>query len=326
MSTRLVEIRNVVLVTLASAAAAVLVPVLPFVGLPIAGFGLGWLTFRYGTRWSVPVVFVATGLAVLVYMDPVIAVLAGPALLACGPLAALGLRYVGGLRTLAVVTLIVLVALLVFDAAVVLSQGQTIGQERRAEAAQMRKIAVASAKGASPADARRVGAVADQVAGIWPKVWPAYYLYLAAASALGAVWSVSRAAAGSEVEVRGLPRLGALDVSAHFLWPTIAGFAALAYAAWRGEPLGWVGAMGVLLLLSVRPVLFMQGLAVAAAAYDRLGTGRLGRAAGYTVLTGLELLFVPSVSVLGLIDLLANFRKIPRAGDEPPAKKSEIGG
>jgi uncharacterized protein YybS (DUF2232 family) len=63
----------------------------------------------------------------------------------------------------------------------------------------------------------------------------------------------------------------------------------------------------------VRPALALQGLAVFAALYRRISVGRVMRIIGF-VLLGLTEVLVPSVSVLGLVDLFLNLRKFPRAG------------
>ena len=49
------------------------------------------------------------------------------------------------------------------------------------------------------------------------------------------------------------------------------------------------------------------------ALYRKAKVGRLGRAVGFTLLTVSEVV-IPSVSVVGLLDLFVNLRKLPRSG------------
>lgn len=325
MSDRAADIRDVTLVGLSSIAAAAVTPLLPFVGLPLAALGLSWLTYRHGwIAGSIAAVLAAVAGA-LVFEEPVLVVLLAPALLAVGPMAAVAMRRMSALRAVMFVTLVVFAALIAYDAAAATEMGRTIAAQRRVEGELIRKAAVASAKGSPPADVSKIEVVAAEVSGLWTRVWPAYYAYIAGLSAGLSILAVTWAARRRDVRVNALPKLAQLDVSGHFVWPVIVGLAASAYAIWTGEPNGWAGTLGANLLLIVRPVLALQGIAVFAHLYDRAGLGKLGRAVGYTLLVLTEAM-IPSVSVLGLIDLLRNFRKLGRDGAEPLAEKSDIGG
>jgi uncharacterized protein YybS (DUF2232 family) len=68
----------------------------------------------------------------------------------------------------------------------------------------------------------------------------------------------------------------------------------------------------------VRPLLFLQGAALFATLYRKAGAGRVNRAIGLALLLLTET-FVPSVSILGVVDLFANLRKLPRAGGGAPS-------
>jgi hypothetical protein len=63
-------------------------------------------------------------------------------------------------------------------------------------------------------------------------------------------------------------------------------------------------------------VLVAQGLGDFAALYRRLGLGRIARGIGYASLFLAESI-VPSTSVLGLVDLFFNLRKLARGGPTP---------
>jgi hypothetical protein len=69
----------------------------------------------------------------------------------------------------------------------------------------------------------------------------------------------------------------------------------------------------------VRPLLFLQGVAVFASLYRRMGAGKIAKTVGLVLLTLTELLIpFPSVSVVGLADLFANLRRLPRGHEAVP--------
>jgi uncharacterized protein YybS (DUF2232 family) len=84
---------------------------------------------------------------------------------------------------------------------------------------------------------------------------------------------------------------------------------------WSQAP-SWLLLTGDNVLRIVRSLLFIQGVAVFAALYRKMKAGRVTKVIGF-VLLALTELFVPSVSVVGAVDLFANLRKIPRAGTQP---------
>jgi uncharacterized protein YybS (DUF2232 family) len=85
---------------------------------------------------------------------------------------------------------------------------------------------------------------------------------------------------------------------------------------WNQAP-AIVESIGTNALMFVRPFLFLQGAAVFAALYQKMGTGRLMRTIGLVLLALMDT-FIPSVSVLGIADVFANLRKLPRAGGGVP--------
>jgi len=92
------DMRNAVLLSVATIAAGFVVPVFPFVGIPLAGFALGWIAYRFGTWSSVAAALSASALVavfgptVLPGLLPLDALYVAVALLAAGPAAALALR------------------------------------------------------------------------------------------------------------------------------------------------------------------------------------------------------------------------------------------
>jgi uncharacterized protein YybS (DUF2232 family) len=165
----------------------------------------------------------------------------------------------------------------------------------------------------SGTDAKTVSVLADQVSQMWLMLWPVLYLYVAGLAAVLTVPVVSRLGRALGEPVSVLPPLTELDLSPHLVWPAIAGLALLAVAAASHQPTGWAQAAGLSLLFAVRPALFFQGLGDFAALYRKAGVGRVGRGFGFAFLAFSEFA-VPSVSIVGLADLFANLRKLPRGG------------
>jgi hypothetical protein len=215
------------------------------------------------------------------------------------------------------VTLLVLAAAVALDVSVAGLDGKSFAEERRVESAAMRELVVQSAARSGSADPAAALEIADQVARGWLTLWPSLYLYVAGLTAVLAVPAVSRAGRVLGREVRVLPPLPELDFSLHVVWPAIAGLALLAAAVFLRQPEGWMQVVGANMLLIVRPVLFFQGVGDFAALYRKAGVGRVARFLGF-VLLGLSESAVPSVSVVGLVDLFANFRKLPRGGEGAP--------
>lgn len=142
------------------------------------------------------------------------------------------------------------------------------------------------------------------------RLWPVDYFVTALLSAIVAVAVIGWAATRSGTEVNRLPRLDALDLSPHVLWPFIGAFAFLAAGRTMqdGSP---ATTIGLNLLVGTRVLLLAQGLGVVSALYRRLGIGRWARGIGYVLLSLADSL-LPLVSIAGLIDFWANFRKLPR--------------
>jgi hypothetical protein len=315
--------RELPLIALAIVAGAVLAADLPFAGVPLAAGALGWLAYRHGYAAAVGAAILATAASCFVAGSWVVAVLVAPALLAAGPLAAWALTRWPAMWVIVGVTLVVLTASVALDASVAAVEGRTFAEQHRTVSAEMRALVVQSAERSGSADAAAAAEIADQAARVWLTMWPSLYLYVAGLTAVLAVPAVSRAGRVLGREVRALPPLPDLDFSLHVVWPAIAGLALLAAAAYLRQPDGWMQIVGANTLLIVRPVLFFQGVGMFAALYRKAGVGRFARFLGF-VLLGLSESLVPSVSIVGLADLFANFRKLPRAGEGAPAGTAAV--
>jgi hypothetical protein len=301
------DIRNAVLLSVATFAAGLLVPVIPYVGLPLAAFALGWLSYRFGTR---PASLLAIAASVLVaVVGPSLwgisvfdGVFVAVALLAIGPCTAWALRRYSAFTVVGGVTLLIAGAYLVAPIG-----AQTLHYTLVA----WRSISatlVASGGVKDPTTLR-----ANLAAGLTQMQvsWPAMTVYTMGIGVLLSVPLVSRAGRSLEQPVSRYPALADVDLSFHVVWPAIAGLALTAAGTVWGHGQGIVYAIGFNVLMIMRPVLLLQGVAVFAALYRRIGAGRVWRTIGFVLLAFTELV-VPSVSVLGLVDLFFNLRKLPR--------------
>jgi uncharacterized protein YybS (DUF2232 family) len=275
----------------------------------MAGFALGWIAYRFGTRPSIAVALVASAVvAVLgpaaVGIDRLDALFVVVAMLAAGPAAAWALRRYSAYSVVAAGTL---VAAGVYLAAPI--GAQTL-KDSLMLSRQMLDALVAGGSVADPAALKEsVAALLAQMAA----TWPATVVYTIGPGMLLSVPLVSRVGRSLGVEVKRYPALADTDLSFHLVWLAIAGLALLAAVTFWSHAQGTAYAVGLNLLMIVRPALALQGLAVFAALYRRISVGRVMRIIGF-VLLGLTEVLVPSVSVLGLVDLFLNLRKFPRAG------------
>lgn len=312
------QMRDIVLTALATTAGAWLTPSLPALGVPLAAVTLAWFTYRYGARAGVAVSVIATAIASAAFADSVAtaassAVFLLPAMLAAGPGTVWALRRWKVTSTVAALTVVMFVAVVAGLALQTAAAHTTIAAESAASARQMIDQFT---KGVGTRDAaaaiqlkESAATIASEVAALWPA---GMFLSVAVAAAL-AVPTVSFIGRRMGATVATLPPLADLDLSFHLVWPSIAGIALLAVDAFGHGAPSWAGVVGSNLLYVVRPALFLQGLAAFAALYRKVGVGRLGRNFGF-VLLGVAELTVPSVSVVGIADLLFNPRKLPREG------------
>jgi hypothetical protein len=310
---RLLDIRDLVFVVLAGVAGAILAPSLPFVGVPLAAASLGWLALRHGIVPSVIAAVLVSAAAVVPAGGYVTAVFILPAMLSAGPGTAWALARWSTIKVIIGLTVVLLVGAIAFDAAVASTQGTTLLAARATEAAAVRQLVLTSAAQSGNADAKAITQVADQFQSIWVQMWPTLYLYMTGLAAVIAVPTVSRIGRALGKPVSSPPALPELDMSPHIVWPTIAALSLLAVATYLRQPSGWMQVLGANLLLAVRPVLFFQGMGAFAALYRKAGVSRAARGFGYAFLVLTELL-IPSISVVGLVDLFANLRKLPRSG------------
>jgi hypothetical protein len=307
------DIRNAVLLSVATIAAGLLVPVVPYVGLPLAAFSLGWVAYRFGTMPASALAIVASLLVAVVGpsvlgVSPLDAAFVAVALLAAGPGTAWALRRYPALTVVGGVTLLIAGAFLIAP----------IGaQTLRDSLAAWRAIVDAVATSGGVKDTVALRAAAPGMLAQMSLTWTSTTVYTMGIGVLLSVPLVSRAGRALGQAVSRYPVLADVDLSFHLVWPAIAGLALVAAGTVWGKGQGIAYTVGYNTLMIVRPVLFLQGIAVFASLYRRIGAGRVWRTIGF-VLLGLTELVVPSVSVLGMVDLFFNLRKLPRGRGSTP--------
>lgn len=301
------DIRNAALLSVATFAAGLLVPMIPYAGMPLAAFALAWFAYRFGPAAASALAILAS--LPMVVLGPVLlgtvpldAAFVAVALLAVGPGAVWALRRYPAYAVAAGIALVVAIAFMVLP----------IGSQTLTESvAVWREILGAAAKSAAVKDAAALQANIDAVAAQMRLGWASTTVYTMGIGALLSVPVVSRAGRAFGAEVSRYPALPDTDLSFHLVWPTIAGLALLAAGLTWGGATGLLYQIGYNLLMIVRPALFLQGLAVFGALYRRLNAGTVWRVTGYVLLAITELA-IPSLSVLGAVDLFTNIRKVPR--------------
>lgn len=307
------DIRNAALLSVATFAAGFVALAVPYVGLPLAAFALGWITYRFG---AVPATVLALGTAacVAVFGPSVLGTtvadgaFVGVALLAVGPIAAQALRRYPAVNVAAGAALAITLAFLVAP----------IGADTlKISLEAWRQILAGLAASGSVSDPATIRATTVTLLAQMSATWPATTFYTMGIGTAIGVSLTGRAGRSLGVEVRRYGSLADMDLTFHVVWPAIVGLALTAAGSlWHQAP-ALVGTIGENVLMFVRPFLFLQGAAVFASLYRRMGAGRITKTIGLVLLFLTES-FVPSVSVLGVVDLFANLRKLPRPHSAPP--------
>lgn len=301
------DTRNAALLSVAAIAAGFLVPALPYVGIPLAGFALGWIAYRFGPGPSVALAL-ASSVLVAALGPTVIGVARLDALFVAAVLLAVGPGTAWALRRYSAYTVVAVGALVVAGAFLLAPLGAQTLKDSLSTWSRILELLAASGSVADPAALREnTGALLTQM----KASWPATTVYTMGLSVVLSVPLVSRTARSLGAEVNRYPALAETDLTFHLVWPTIAGLGLLAAGTFWGHGQGVAYVVGLNLLMIVRPALVLQGLGVFAGLYRRIGVGKVMRIVGF-VLIGITEMLVPSVSVLGLIDLFLNVRKVAR--------------
>jgi hypothetical protein len=300
------------LMSVATMAAGLLVPGYPYVGMPLAAFALGWVTYRFGPGPAALLAVLAS--AVVGLVGPSLmgtSVLDGlfvaVVLLAIGPVSAILLRRYSASSLAIGIAGITTAAYLV----------SPIGNELLVLSRQLlAELLSSQAAATSVTDPAALKAASDFWLKFVTDTWPASSFYTFGLSTAISIPFIARAARSLGQTARSYGPLADLDLTFHVVWPTILGLGLTAAGTLWPQTPTMVSLIGQNALMIVRPLLFIQGAAVFASLYRRMNAGRLTRAVGLVLLCITEL-FVPSISVLGAVDLFANLRKLARAGTKP---------
>jgi uncharacterized protein YybS (DUF2232 family) len=310
--------RDGVLLSGAVVLGGLVAPVFPAIGFPVAAAGLAGLVYR----GRVTLAAFAAGMTVAfgTFMAPPDAALLAPVFVAL--LFAVGsMQKRSALTNVTLLTAVIAIGSVASAAVFAWLQGTTFLALTQ-ESARSAVAGFARAAGGAGTDGTLFGVdlevLADTMFRLWPVDYFASALIAAVLSVAAAGWAANRTGAA----VKRLPRLDVLDLSPHVIWPFIAAFAFLAAGRVMSDGTG-ATTVGLNLLLGVRLLLLAQGLGVVSALYRRIGLGRVTRGVGYVLLVLADSVF-PIVSMVGLVDFWANFRKLPRE-DSPSAGRLEDG-
>ncbi|MHB9003374.1 MAG: DUF2232 domain-containing protein [Coriobacteriia bacterium] len=292
--------RDAVLLSLACVAGAFIAPILPVMGLPLCAAGLGGLIFRGHRNAAALTAVLATVLSAWIRVADVIAV--GVALAAIAVAA-------GRLRRSDVY-----VNALWFAPVVGAGLGAAEYVSARLEGLSFTQYLVTAGEQTATilGTSESIGGIpVQELTDTMLRLAPSVYLLLGAAVAVPAlvaiVWAANRAGA----VIRQTPELARVDYSLHVLWPVVIGVGFLAAGRFWGGADGIATTIGMNLLIVMRVVLLVQGMALVAAMLKRAGV----RGTGYVA--GMVIAFVVDsatwlVSMFGLSDFWVNFRRMKR--------------
>lgn len=299
---------------LAAIAGAYAALAFPPAGLPLAAAALAWIHVRRGPIAAVALAVLAGGSTVAA--DRVGPLYVTPWLLLAGPAAAAMLKRKRFETVALVLTVAVGAVWAGAIAGVAAAQGTDVASMFREGMQQ------AASQGLLGADAgsEQARQQLEELAATAARVMPSVLAFLAGVTAVASVGAVVAILRRAGAEVRAVPPLAEFDLDPRVVWALIGALVLMAAdkfsGGWRG---GALGVIGENVLLTMRWVLFAQGIAVFAGLYERSKMSRAGRAFGYVALAITEAV-LPLVSLTGLVDIWLNVRKLPRDGrrDAPP--------
>lgn len=288
--------------------ASLLAGPLPFVGIPIGAASLGWLTYRRGPVSAIAVALIAG--AVLFPVDWLTSLSVAAWFLIAGPLTAWLLRRWRMMSvTLVVAALIscVFIGVLWTSAAL---QGETLQGSISRTVDEASELIVKSSVESGRSE-ETVRESIELARGTLVRYWPSGVGIVSGFITIVSVAMVAIVALRSGEHIAAPLSLDRLDLSPHVVWGLIVALALMAVSRFARGGMEVPGVIGENLLLMIRWVFFMQGLAVMAGLYRRAGFRPGARALGF-VLAGVTEALAPVVSLTGLADLWINIRKLPR--------------
>lgn len=293
------DMRDVVLLSVACVAGAMLIPVFPFLGVPMCAAALGGLVYRERPMAAALVAIMATVAGTWLRIGDVVAV--GLAVLGI-LIAAQRLRRTDVYQVALWLGLVLGIGFGGAEYAAVRAQGLTITEYMTEAAKQASAVLGQGAMG---------GVDMETLTKTMVQFAPAVYVMLGFSVVVptlyALVWSARRAGAVT----RPVPRFDRTDLTPHVLWPLVAGVLCMAAGRIWGGPDGLLTIVGLNLVLVVRIAFLVQGLAIVAALLRASGAKGLGMAFGILVALLVDMA-TWVVSMAGLLDFWINFRRLDR--------------
>ncbi len=307
MTTEVTGIRDTALLGAACAGGVVVSTHVPEVGLPLTAAAAAGLAYR--GRLSASIVAALLGVAAVWLIVPIAVVFAAPT----AAVVLLAVRFMPSRpvqATALVLTVVIAGSAMAAAAVSARLAGQTLAESFRTQSTAMTESLVRALGSAGSAWADQLEAVRSTLV----MLWPALYVQNAIIAAVLVIAAISWAATRSGMRLT-VPAMKDLDLSVHVLWLLVAGLVALAGAAVAdlGDYEQTVRAVGLNVLFIARTLFFLQGVAVFSALFDVPKTGHGKMIALYIMLYLVDQVLL-IVSLAGLLDFWANFRRLPRDG------------
>jgi len=288
----------------------------PVVGLPVATLGLAGLVYRRSTALALVMVVVAAAITTGLSMQGLYVIglpLFGVPVTARAP-------YVFGVFMLVSYLLAGLFTAqllmrwrpmaVVSTVTLGLSAATIAALAILADGAQM---SVWSYVDASVAAMAGLAGIADEQSGLLSGTWPSLVILMSALVALMSMAAATVAAARVGNRVERVVPIARFDLDVRFVALPVVALVLLAASRLPLEASETVAVVATNVVAIARWVFFVQGIAVFAALYERVGLGRGVRMLGYLLL-GITEVLLPLVSLTGLADIWLNVRKLPRDG------------
>lgn len=299
---------------------AVAIPVAPVFGVPMMALSLALLAYRKGKTAAWAVAALAAVLVILV--DRVSALLVVPSAMAATA-AASALKKNSAIKVAVLLSAVVFAGYASMTVGMFLVRGHSITEvatsaprlvyEEAAAEVEALPLSAADEK-ALLGELREARKTLSEGFGLLPMM----FVLMAAVTGVLTVVAVSWAGRRTDVGVGRLPPLSSVDLSPWLVLVLVLAVAFLAAASFTGRTGGWMAQIGWNLFGVARWTFFVQGLAVLSALHEKAGYGPGRRAFGYIVAFLAEV-FVFATSLMGLVDMWVNFRRLPRDGREPVA-------
>lgn len=164
-----------------------------------------------------------------------------------------------------------------------------------------------TAAGTVPAEALTVfKQLVDTIMVLWPSIYAIEGLIFASAAVLTARFAARRHSTEAEISA-----FAEIDFSVHIVWPLIAGLLCIAAAYLvSGSVSKMVSAVGYNLIVCSVALYAIQGFTVITALMEKANLNWIVRLVVYVLAIQMELMFF-APSIIGLLDLWVNFRKLP---------------